>query len=122
GRVDEIGPAADIYSLGAILYEILTGAPPYRGRGMAEILAEVRRRPPLPPSAVKRGVPRALEAVCQKAMARSAPDRYATATELAREVERWLADEPVRAYPEPRRVRLARWRRRHPALVAGATA
>jgi serine/threonine-protein kinase len=119
GRVEELGPAADVYALGAILYEILTGQAPYRGAGAA-VLAQVRQGPPPGPGQVRRGVPPALAAVCQKAMARSAADRYAGAAELAREVERWLADEPVSAYREPLLARAARWGRHHKATVAGA--
>jgi formylglycine-generating enzyme required for sulfatase activity len=117
GRSEDMGPATDVYALGAILYEALTGQPPYRGAGMAAVLAQVRRGPPPAPAQVRPGVPRALEAVCLQAMARSAAGRYAGAGEVAREVERFLADEPVAAYREPLSVRLARWRRRHPTLV-----
>jgi formylglycine-generating enzyme required for sulfatase activity/tRNA A-37 threonylcarbamoyl transferase component Bud32 len=117
GRAEGIGPATDIYALGAILYELLTGQPPYRGAGLGAILSQVRQGPPPPPGQVRRGVPRALEAVCLKAMARAPAGRYASAAEVAREVERWLADEPVAAYREPLPVRLARWGRRHRTLV-----
>jgi hypothetical protein len=92
GGADAVGPAADVYALGAILYEVLTGQPPYRGAGMGDILAQVRRGPPPSPGQVRRGVQRALEAVCLKAMVRSPGDRYAGAREVAREVECFLAD------------------------------
>jgi serine/threonine protein kinase/formylglycine-generating enzyme required for sulfatase activity len=122
GQADLVGAAADIYALGAILYELLTNQAPYGERPAAEIIAEVRQGPPLPPTKVRRGVPPALAAVCLKAMARSSTDRYPTAADLARDVERWLADEPVTAYPEPLTRRLARWRRRNSTLVAAVTA
>jgi WD40 repeat protein len=116
----DVGPAADVYSLGAVLYELLTGQGPYRGPSAAEVLSQVRQGPPRPPGQVTPGVPRSLEAVCQKAMARLAKDRYPGALELAREVERWLADEPVLAYRDPLGARAARWGRRHKPVVAGA--
>jgi formylglycine-generating enzyme required for sulfatase activity/tRNA A-37 threonylcarbamoyl transferase component Bud32 len=121
GQSDGVGPATDIYALGAILYEVLTGQPPYRGAGLGAVLTQVRRGSPPAPTHVRRGVPRALAAVCLKAMARSPADRYPGAGEVAREVERWLADQPVTAYREPLPVRLARWTRRHrtPVAVAG---
>jgi serine/threonine-protein kinase len=111
------GPATDIYALGAILYTLLAGAPPYRGGGAADVLARVRAGPPPRPSQVGRGAPRALEAVCLRAMARAAPGRYATAADLAQEVERWLGHEPVQAYREPWTARAALWARRHPVLA-----
>src|SRR5207245_699958 len=91
GRVEDVGPATDVYALGAILYELLTGQPPYRGSGMRAVLEQVRQGPPPTPARVRRGVARALEAVCLKAMARSPADRYASPGEVAGEVERWLA-------------------------------
>jgi tetratricopeptide (TPR) repeat protein len=123
GRAAEVGPATDVYALGAILYEVLTGQAPYRGESARHVLDAVRRGPPPPPGRLKRGVPRALQAVCLKAMARAIPDRYGSAADLAREIEQWLADEPVAAYPEPLAARLGRWARRHKARVtAGAVA
>jgi tetratricopeptide (TPR) repeat protein len=120
GRPDRLGPAADVYSLGATLYCLLTGRAPFEHGDPAEILRRVQAGDFPPPRAHKRGVPRALEAVCLKAMALRPEDRYGGAAELAQEVQRWLADEPVRAYPEPLLRRAARWARRHRAAVASA--
>jgi tetratricopeptide (TPR) repeat protein/serine/threonine protein kinase len=117
GQAIDVGPAADVYALGAILFELLTGQAPYRGQGAEEVMGQVRQGPPPSPSRLRSGVPRALEAVCLKAMARPIADRYAGAADLAGEVDRWLADEPVAAHCEPVLVRLGRWRRRHKALV-----
>jgi serine/threonine protein kinase/tetratricopeptide (TPR) repeat protein len=119
GEIEALGPAADIYALGAIVYEILTGQPPYRGPSAMEVLEQVVSGPPPKPIARSRRAPHALNAVCEKAMARTASERYATCDELAREVERWLADEAVTAYPEPLTARLGRWSRRHRTLVTG---
>jgi serine/threonine-protein kinase len=121
-RWEVMGPASDIFGLGAILYAILTGRAPYRGRTIEDVLEKVRRCAFRGPRQVKPGVPRALEAICLKAMARRPEDRYATAPDLAADVRRSLADEPVSAYPEPVVARARRWTRRHRALVSGAVA
>jgi serine/threonine-protein kinase len=118
GKHDQMGPVSDVYSLGATLYQLLTGRGPFSGEELAGILNKVERGDFRPPGQVKPLVPSVLEAVCLKAMALKPQDRYASAQELAREIERWLADEPVRAYREPALARLGRWGRRHRALVA----
>jgi serine/threonine-protein kinase len=122
GNWDAVGPASDVYSLGATLYCLLTGRVPFPQGEVGVVLRKVEEGDFPPPGQVKRGVPPALAAVCRKAMALRPPDRYATALALAADVEHWLADEPVGAYREPLAVRFGRWRRRHKALVAGVTA
>ena len=119
GRPDRIDCRTDVYGLGAILYELLTGRAPFAGAEAAEVLRLVREAEPARPRQVWAAVPRALEAVCLRALAKEPAKRYASAGELAREVQRWLADEPVTAYPEPAAVRLGRWARRHRTLSAG---
>jgi tetratricopeptide (TPR) repeat protein/tRNA A-37 threonylcarbamoyl transferase component Bud32 len=122
GWLAELGPASDVYSLGATLYCLLTGEAPFGEGDVEQVLMSVRRGEIPPPRQVKRDVPPALAAVCLKAMALRPGDRYQTALELAGEVQHWLADEPVRAWPEPWGVRLGRWGRRHKPLVSGAVA
>jgi WD40 repeat protein len=122
GRTDRIDHRSDVYGLGAILYELLTGRPPFAGAEVAEVLRQVRVAEPARPRQVWAGVPRALEAVCLRALAKDPAKRYASAGELAREVQRWLADEPVAAYREPVAARLGRWARRHQTLSAGLAA
>jgi serine/threonine-protein kinase len=122
GRLDQLGPASDIYSLGAVLYAVLTGRPPIEGKDSAEALKKAQRGEWPPPGHVHPAVPPALDSVCRKALALRPEQRYGTALELAADVERWLADEPVEAYPEPLGRRLARWGRRHRPIVTGAAA
>ncbi|MFO0811462.1 MAG: serine/threonine-protein kinase [Gemmataceae bacterium] len=118
GRLDLLGPTTDVYSLGATLYEVLTGRPPFVG---VDLDAVGKGLFP-PPRAVHPGVPRALEAVCLKGMALQPGDRYAGALAIAADVDHWLADEPVTAFPEPAGMRLRRWVRRHARLVTGLAA
>jgi WD40 repeat protein len=120
GRLDELGPASDVYSLGATLSCLLTGKAPFHEAGRGEVLDRVRRGDFPRPRKRRRDVPAALEAICLKAMALRPQDRYPTAAALAEDVEHWLADEPVSAYREPLGQSCARWARRHRALVTGA--
>ena len=99
GRLDQLGPASDVYSLGATLYCLLTGRPPVSGGDVGEVLEKVQRGDFPPPRQVRPGVPPALEAVCLKAMALRPGDRYPSALALAADVEHWLADEPVSGLP-----------------------
>ncbi len=120
GELDRLGPATDVYGLGAILSHLLTGQVPFQGRDLAAVIRAVQAGEFPAPRALDPSIPKPLEAVCLKAMALRPEDRYATARELGEDVERWLADEPVRARPEPLPERLRRWGRRHRTAVAAA--
>ncbi|HKB04821.1 MAG TPA: protein kinase, partial [Gemmataceae bacterium] len=122
GRADLVDVRTDVYGLGAILFEVLTGRPPFTGTDSQEVLEKARAGDPPRADAVASDVPPALAAVCRRALARDPAQRYGTATELAREVQHWLADEPVEAFPEPPPARVRRWARRHRPVVASLIA
>ena len=102
-----------MYSLGATLYELLAGRVAFTGEKTAEVLERVIKGDFPPPRAIQRSLPAPLDAICLKAMALRPELRYASVRDLARDLEHWLADEPVSAYPERRLERLARWLRQH---------
>ena len=122
GAVDDLTPVSDVYGLGAVLYCLVAGRPPFVQRDLHLLLKAVIGGAIRPPRQVKPSVPRELEAICLKAMALRPEDRYGSAKELAAEVEHWLADEPVTAYREPLPARVRRWGRRHRGWVAAAAA
>lgn len=122
GQWDRVNPASDIYSLGATLYVVLTGKPPLPQQAFTEMARKIRAGRIKPPRQHKPEVSRALEAICQKAMAVDPAKRYTSALALAEDIEHWLADEQVQAWREPLLERARRWIRRHRTLVASIAA
>ena len=122
GQLDRLGPRSDVYSLGATLYYLLTGRPPFANEDVGAILRQVQQGEFVSPRTLDPSIDRALDAVCQKAMATRPENRYGSCRELAGDIERWLADEPVSAHREPASARLLRWGRRHRTLVVGLAA
>jgi serine/threonine protein kinase len=122
GDVERLGPATDVYGLGATLYQLLTGRAPFEGVEPVEVLARACQGDFPRPRQVTSAVPAALEAVCQKAMALRPEERYGSPKALAEELERWLGDQPVAAYAEPLVARWRRQARRHPTALAAAAA
>ena len=118
GLTHAVGPGLDIYALGAILYELLTGRPPFRAETAAETERQVIEQEPVSPSRLNAKVPTDLETVCLKCLEKEPGGRYATAAALAEDLRRFLNHEPISARPMGPFVRLARWGRRNPALVA----
>jgi tetratricopeptide (TPR) repeat protein len=117
----ETGPAADVYSLGAILYHVLTGRPPFVADTAVETLHQVRFQDPIPPGRLRPGLPRDLETICLKCLEKDPGKRYATALALVEDLDRYRAGKPTRARPVGNLGRAVRWCRRKPG-VAGLLA
>jgi WD40 repeat protein/tRNA A-37 threonylcarbamoyl transferase component Bud32 len=124
GKTHSIGPPADIYALGAILYEMLTGRPPFQAASPLEVVCQVVGNEPVRPTQLAPRVPRDLETICLKCLRKEPAKRYASSAELADDLHRFLDGEPIHARPTPAWERAYKWVRRHPAWAAliGVTA
>jgi WD40 repeat protein/serine/threonine protein kinase/tetratricopeptide (TPR) repeat protein len=117
GKARHVGPLADVYALGAILYELLTGRPPFRGATLLETLEQVKTTEPVPPSRLVPGLPRDAETIALKCLQKEPGKRYDSAAALAADLHRFLGREPIVARPVPPWERAVKWARRRPAIA-----
>ncbi|KAA5540007.1 protein kinase [Roseiconus nitratireducens] len=117
GKVNAIQPAVDIYSLGAVLYELLTGRPPFTAESSAETRRQVIDEEPVPPSRLNSRVPHDLQTICLKCLQKDPTRRYGSAADLGDDLERFIHGEPIHARPVGVGERTFKWCRRHPALT-----
>src|SRR5262249_12715278 len=117
GRSKQVGRAPDVSALGAVLYEMLTGRPPFHGESIVEVVRQAAEEEPVPPGRLESGVPADLETICLKCLQKQPAQRYASAAALADDLRRFLAGKPVLARPVGWWGRLVKWARRRPAAA-----
>ena len=117
-RRGALGPPSDVYSLGAILYHLLTGRPPFQAGTLEDTLRQLLDTEPVAPCLLNASVPRDLETICLKCLEKEPKRRYGTALELAEDLGRWLRHEPIHARPSSSLDRLMKWTKRQPAIAA----
>jgi len=122
GKSDQVGPATDIYSIGAVLYELVTARPPFVGETAWDIVWQVKNAEPVKPSSLVRRLPKDLETICLKCLQKDPLRRYSTAQELANDVGRFLRGEAILARPVSRAERMWQWCKRNPALASALSA
>jgi WD40 repeat protein/tRNA A-37 threonylcarbamoyl transferase component Bud32 len=118
GNIKQLGPATDVYALGVILYELLTGRPPFQGATTWDVINQLLTQEPLPPSVHRPGLPRDLETICVKCLQNVPAKRYVSAQALADDLRRFLEGRPIEARPVGWTERTAKWVRRRPAVAA----
>jgi serine/threonine-protein kinase len=122
GQSHDVGPLADVYALGALLYDLLTGRPPFHGATPLDTLEQVRSSEPVPPTQLVPKLPRDLETICLKCLEKEPRQRYASACDLAADLHRFQSGEPILARPVSAPERFVRWCRRNPKIAALGTA